>query len=165
MCLLCSCYSVAKSCPTLRPHKLQHARLPCPSLSPWVGLTHVHWVSDAIQPLHPVTPFTSCPQSFPASGSFPKSRPLHQVQKYWSFSFSASPPMNIHGWFPLGLTFELLAVQGPLESILQHHIWKALILLCSAIFMFQLSHWYKTTGITVANVTKRLKPGLFFSLA
>ena len=104
MCLTCSCYSVAKSCPTLRPHKLQHARLPCPSLSPWVGLTHVHWVSDAIQPLHPVTPFTSCPQSSPASGSFPKSWPLHQVQKYWSFSFSTSPPVNIRGWFPLGLT-------------------------------------------------------------
>ena len=55
---------------SLQPHGLQHARLPCPSLSLEFAHTHVHWVNDAIQPSHPVIHFDSCPQSFPASWSF-----------------------------------------------------------------------------------------------
>ena len=47
--------SVAQLCPTLRPHGLQYARLPCPSLPPGVAQTHVHWVSDAIQPSQPLS--------------------------------------------------------------------------------------------------------------
>ena len=59
---------------SLGPHELQHARPPCPSPTPKFTQTHVHQVSDAIQPSHPVVPFSSCPQSLPASESFPKSQ-------------------------------------------------------------------------------------------
>ena len=71
--------------------------------------------------------------------------------KYWSFSFNISPSNE-----PSGLTFlrmdwlDLLAVQGTLKSLLQHHSSKALILRCSAFFMVQLSHPYMTTGKTIA---------------
>ena len=58
---------------SLGPHGLKHARLPCPSPTPKAAQTHVHWVSDAIQPSHPVAPF-SCLQSVPASVSFPMSQ-------------------------------------------------------------------------------------------
>ena len=59
---------------SLLPHGLQHIRLSYPSLIPWVYSAHVHWISDAIQPLILCHPFSSCPQSFPASRSFPMSR-------------------------------------------------------------------------------------------
>ena len=59
---------------SLLPHGLQHIRLSCPSLIPWVYSAHVHWISDAIQPLILCHPFSSCPKSFPASRSFPMSR-------------------------------------------------------------------------------------------
>ena len=72
---------------------------------PEFAQTHVHWVDDAIQPSHPLLPFSYCLQSFPASGSFPMS------QLFWSggqsIVASASPsvrPVNIQSWFPLGLT-------------------------------------------------------------
>ena len=54
-CISCCCCSVARSCPTLQPHGLQHTRPPCPSPSSRVAQTHVHWVSDAIQPSHPLS--------------------------------------------------------------------------------------------------------------
>ena len=68
--------------------------------------THVHWVKDAIQPSHPLSLlFISCPQSFPASGSFPKSQLFASGGQSIGISASASVlPMNIQGWFPLGLT-------------------------------------------------------------
>ena len=59
---------------SLQPHELQHSRLSCPSLFPWVYSAHVRWVSDTIQPLILCHPSSSCPQSFPASRSFPMSR-------------------------------------------------------------------------------------------
>ena len=70
--LLFNCSVVSDS---LLPHGLQHARPPCPSLSPGVAETHVHWVNDAIHPSisSSVASFSSCPQSFPASGTFPVS--------------------------------------------------------------------------------------------
>ena len=67
--------------------------------------THVHWVGDDIQPFHPVFPFSSCPQSFPASGSFPASWLFASDGQSIGASASASVlPMNIQGWFPFGLT-------------------------------------------------------------
>ena len=69
--------------------------------------THVHWVSDTIQPSHPshLVPFSSCLQPFPASGSFLMSQPLASGGQSIGASASASVlPMNIQGWFPLGLT-------------------------------------------------------------
>ena len=114
--------------------------------------THVHWVGDAIQPSHPL----SSPS--PPALNLSQHRALfkwvsswHQGPKYWSFSFKISPS-NEH----LGLIFfrmdwlDLLAVQGTLKSLLQHHSSKASILRHSAFFIIQLSHPYMTTGKTIA---------------
>ena len=84
--------------------------------------THIRWVSDAIQPSHPVTPFSSCPQSFPASGSFPMSQHFASGGQSIGFSFNISPS-NVHP----GLIFirmdwlELPAVQGTLKSLFQYY--------------------------------------------
>ena len=67
--------------------------------------THVHWVGVAIQPSHPLAPFSSCLQSFPASGSFPMSQLFSSGGQSTGASASASVlPVNIQDWFPLGLT-------------------------------------------------------------
>ena len=72
---------------------------------PEFAQTHVHWVSDAIQPLHPVTHFSSCPQSFPISGSFPVCQLFASYGQSSGVSASASGlPMNVQGLFPLGWT-------------------------------------------------------------
>ena len=93
-----------------------------------------------------VVPFSSCPQSFPASGSFPVS----QFFSSGGISASASVlPMNIQDWFPLGLTDPLKSHRA-LKSLLQHHSSKTSILLCSAFFIVQLSHPYMTTGKIIA---------------
>ena len=71
--------------------------------------------------------------------------------KYWSFSFSISPSNEYSGLISFRIDwFALLAVQGTLKSLLQHHSSKAWILWCSAFFMVQLSHPYMTTGKTIA---------------
>ena len=104
--------------------------------------------------------FPSCPQSFPASGSFPMSQLfssesalLIKWPKFWSFSFSFSVSLSSEYSglisFRIGL-FDLLAVQGTLKSLLQHHSSKASVLQLSAFFMVQLSHPYMTTGKTIA---------------
>ena len=88
---------------TLRPYGLQHTRFPCPSPSPRVDQTHVHWVGDAIQPS--VIPFSSCLWSFPASESFPVSQLFASGgQSIRASAFASVLPMNIQGGFPLGLT-------------------------------------------------------------
>ena len=90
---------------SLWPHRLQHARLPCPSPSPGFAQTHVHWVSDAINHLILCHPFSSYPQSFLASVSFPPSQLFTSSGQSIGTSASASVlPMNIRVWFPLGLT-------------------------------------------------------------
>ena len=97
-----------------------------------------------------VVPFSSCLQSFPASGSFPRSQFFVWGGQSIGVSASASVfPMNIQDSFPLGW-LDLLAVQGTLKSLLQHHSSKASILQCSAFFIVQLSHPYMTTGKTIA---------------
>ena len=99
------CCSVTQS---LWPHGLQHARLPCPSLSPWVCSNSCplsHWFHPNIS--SSVTTFSSCLQSFPASGSFPGSWLFTSGGEHNGASASASasvPPVNIQDWFPLGLT-------------------------------------------------------------
>ena len=81
--------SVAQLCPTLRPHGLQHDRLPCPSPTPEFIQTHVHWVSDAIQPSRPLL---LLPLILPSITVF-SIESVFQIRwpKYWSFSFSISP--------------------------------------------------------------------------
>ena len=114
--------------------------------------THVHRVSDTIQPSHPLSfPFSSCPQSLPASVFSNESTFRMRWPKYWSFSFSIIPYKEIPGLISFRMDWlDLLAVQVTLKSLLQHHTSKASILQRSAFFTFQLPHPYMTTGKTVA---------------
>ena len=114
---------------------------------------HVHWVSDAIQPSHPLSP--PSPPALNLSqhqGLFQWVGSLHQVVKGLELQLQhQSFPMNIQGWFPLGLSGWIsLLSKGLFKSLLQHHSPKASILQCSAFFMVQLSHVYMTTGKTIA---------------
>ena len=139
---------------SLRPHELQHSRPPCPSPTPEVHpnpCPSSWWCHPTIPSA--VVPFSSCPQSFPASGSFQMSQLLASAPCIRSLhSASASVlPMNIQDWFPVRTDWlDLLAVQGTLKSLLQHHTSKASILRPSAFFIVQLSHPYMTIGKTIA---------------
>ena len=109
------CSSVTKSHSTLQPHRLQHSRLPCPSLSFRVcsdSCPLSQWCHPTISSF--VAHLSSCPQSFPASGSFPMSQLfISGGQRIGALASASILPMNIQGWFPLGLTgFDFLAVQG-----------------------------------------------------
>ena len=129
----CCCWSITKSVSlqlsdSLQPHGLQHASLLCPSLSPdlcsnsdslswWCYLST--WSSATL--------FPSCPQSFLASGPFPKSLP-----QYWSFSFSISPSNEYSGLISFRIDwFDLIAVQGTLKILPQNLSSKASVLQCS----------------------------------
>ena len=114
--------------------------------------TVFHWVSDVIQPSHPlVSPFSSCPQSFPASGSFPLSQLFTTGGQSIAASASTSVlPVNIQGWFCLGLTGLISLLSRGLKSLLQYHNSKASILRCSAFFTGQFSYPYMTTAKTIA---------------
>ena len=98
-----------------------------------------------------VTPFSSCLQSLPASGYFPTSWLFaSEGQMYWSFSFSINPYNEYSGLISFRIDwFGLLAVQGTLRSVFQHHSSKISILWHSAFFMVQLSHPYMTTGRSI----------------
>ena len=114
-CGVCCC-SVAKSCLTLcYPMDYSTPDFPVLHYLLEFAKTYVHWVGDAIQSSHPsVAPFSSCPQSFPASGSFPVSWLFASHGLYWSFSFSISPSMIIWGRLPLVLTGLILV--RPMDS-------------------------------------------------
>ena len=122
--------------------------LPVLHYLPEFAKVHVH-IGDAIQPLSFSVTCFSCPQSFPASGSF---------LMCWLFTWggqiigaSASVlPMSIRGGFLRMGCFDLPAVQGTLKSLLQLHSSKASVLHCSVFFMVRLSHPYMTTGKTIA---------------
>ena len=90
-----------------------------------------------------LVPFFSCPQSLPASGSFPT---MSGGQSIGASASASVLPMNIQGWFPLGLTGLILLQSKGLWNLLQHPNWKALVLQCLAFFMVQCSHPYMTTG-------------------
>ena len=137
--------SVAQPCPTLCDPKYCST----PGLSvhhqlPEFTQIYVHWVSDAIQPSHPVVPFSSHLQSFLASGSFQMSQFFASGDESIGVSASASVlPMNIQNWFPLGWTGCIsLQSKGLYKILLQHHSSKASILWLSAFFIVQLSHPY-----------------------
>ena len=139
-------------CYPLWPDRLQHARSPCPSLSPRICPNSCplnRWCHLTIS--FSVIPFSSCLKCFPASGSSPMSRLFASGGQSIGASASASVlPMNIQGWFPSRLTDLLSLVQGTLKSLLQHHSSKASILQCSVFFMVQLSQLYMPTGKTIA---------------
>ena len=92
------------------------------------------------------------PSVFPSIGVFSNESVLRiRWPKYWSFSFSISPSNKYSGLISFRMDcLDLLAVQGTLKSLLQHHSWKASILQCSAFFIVQLSHPYMTAGKTIA---------------
>ena len=137
---------------SLQLHGLQHTRLPCPLLSPGVCLNSCilsWWCHPTIS--SSVTPFPSCPQSLPASGSFLVSQLFTSGGQSIGAPASASIlPMNIQDWVPFIGWFDLLGVQGTLMNRLQHYNPKVSILQCSVFFMVQLSHPYMTTGKNIA---------------
>ena len=116
--------SVAQSCPTLHdPMNCSTPGLPVHHQLPEFTQTHIHQVSDAMQPSHPPSsPSPSAPnpsqhQRFSNESTLPMRWP-----KYWSFSFSIIPPKEIPGLISFRMDWlDLLAVQGTLESLLQHH--------------------------------------------
>ena len=126
--------------------------------------THVHRDSDTIQLSHPL--------SFPSPPAFNHSQHQGLFQgvlhirwpKYWSFSFSISPPSEYSGLISFRIDWcDLLAVQGTLKSLLQHHNTKSSILQCSAFFIVQLSQPYMTTEKTIA-LTRQTFVGKVMSL-
>ena len=126
--------------------------------------THVHRVSDAIQPSHPLSPLLLLPPIPPSIRVFSNESTLRmRWPKYWSFSFSISPSKEHPGLIFRMDWLDLLAVQGTLKSLLQHHSSKASILRPSAFFTVQLSHPYMTTGKTIA-LTRRTFVGKVMSL-
>ena len=120
---------------------------------PEFAQTQVCWFDDAISTSSAY--FSSCPQS-PSIRIFCNELALRiRWPKYWSFSFSISPSNEYSGLISFRFDwFDLLAVQGTLESLLQHHNVIASVLRRSAFFMVQLSHAYLTTGKTIA-LTRR----------
>ena len=113
---------------------------------------HDHQVSDAIQPSHPL--LSPSPPAFSLSqhqGVFKWVSSSHQFAKYWSFSFSISPSNEYSAPISSRMDWlDLLAVQGTLKNLLQHHSLKASIIWCSVFFIVQISHPYMTTGKTIA---------------
>ena len=145
--------SVAQSCPTLcNPMDCSTPGLPVHHKLLELAQTHVHWVGDAIQPSHPLSSLSPPIFNLPGIRVFSKKLVLRiGWPKYWSFSFSISPSNEYSGLIFLRIDwFDLLAVQGTLKSLIQHHSSTASVLQRSAVFMVQLSHPYMTTGKTIA---------------
>ena len=137
---------------SLRPHELQHARPPCPSPTPGV---HSNSSIESVMPsshLILCRPLLLLPPIPLSIRVFSNESTLHmRWPKYWSFSFSIRPSNEHPGLVSIRIDWlNLLAVQGTLESLLQHHSSKASVPRCSAFFTVQLSHPYMTTGKTIA---------------
>ena len=135
----------------LRPHEPQHARPPCPSPTPGVHpnpCPSSRWCHPTIS--SSVVPFSS--SIFHSIRVFSNESALcMRWSKYGSFSFSIIPSKEIPGLISFRMDWlDLLAVQGTLKSLLQHHSSKESILWHSAFFTVQLSHPYMTTGRTIA---------------
>ena len=139
--------------------------LPVYHQPPEITQTHTHWVNDAIQSSHPLPSLS--PPALNLSqyqGLFKWVSSSHQVAKVLDFSFSINPSNDYSGLISFRMDWlDLLAVQGTLKSLLQHHSSKALILRRSTFFRVQLSHPYMTTGKTIA-LTRRTFVGKVMSL-
>ena len=138
---------------SVQPHAgLQHTRLPCPSSTPRAcsnSCPSSQWCHPTIS--SSIIPFSSCLQSFPASGPFPMSWFFASGGQSIGDSTSASVlPMIFRTYSFRTNWFDLLAIQGTLNSLLQHHSSKASILWRLAFFIVQLSHPYMTTEKTIA---------------
>ena len=151
---------------SLWPHESQHARPPCPSPTPGVhpnSRPSSQWCHPAIS--SSVVHFSSCPQSLPASESFPMSQLFPWGGQSTGVSALTSVlPKNTQDWSPLEWTGWIsFQSKGLFKSLLQHHSSKASILWCSAFFTVQLSHSYMNTGKTIA-LTRRTFVGKVMSL-
>ena len=157
--------SVTQSCATLcDPMNHSTPGLPAHHQLLEFTQTRIHQVSDAIQPSHPLSPLLLLPPIPPSIKVFSNESTLcMRWAKYWSFSFSIIPSKEIRGLIFRMDWLDLLAVQGTLKSLLQHHSSKASILPCSAFFIVQFSHPYMTTGKTIA-LTRRAFVGKVMSL-
>ena len=136
---------------SLWPHGLQHARLPCPSPTPGV-YSNSYPLSQLCHPtISSYRPLLLLPSIFPSIMVFSNESVLHvRWPKYWSFSFSISPSNEYSGLISFRMDWlDLLAVQGTLKSLLQHHSSKSSILGHLAFFIVQLSHPHMTTGKTI----------------
>ena len=135
---------------SLQRHELQHARLPCPSLSSEICSNSCplnKWCHSTIS--SSIASFSFCPQSFPASVFSNESALCIRWPKYRCFSFSISPSNEYSGLISFRTDwFDLLAVQGILKGLLQQHSSKTTMLQHSDFFMVQLSHPYMTTRKT-----------------
>ena len=133
---------------SLQTHGLQHPSLPVHHQPLEPTQTHVHRVGDAIQPSHPLSSPSPLASIFPSLRVFCSESILHiRWPKYWSFSFSISPSNEHPGLISFRIDWlDILAVQGTLKRLLQHHCSKGSILWCSAFFRVQLSLSYMTTG-------------------
>ena len=118
--------------------------------------THVHWVGDAIQPSHPLSsPSPPAPNLSQHQGLFNESAFRISWPKYWSLSFNICPFKEHPGLISFRMDWlDLLAVQGTLKSLLQHHSSKASILWHSPFFIVQLLHPYMTTGETIVLIRR-----------
>ena len=130
---------------SLQPHKPQHARPPCPSPTPRADPNSCPLVmpSNHLILCHSLL---LLPSIFPNIRVFSNESVLRiRWPKYWSFGFNISPSNEHSGLVSFRMDWlDLLAVQGTLKSLLQHHSSKASILRCSAFFAVQLSHPYVT---------------------
>ena len=141
--------SVTQSCPTVcDPIDCSMSGLPVHHQLPEFSQAHVHWVGDVIQPSHPLSSPFLPPSIF---HRWPCDILHIRWPQYWSFSFNISPSNEYSGMIFFRMDWlDLLAVQGTLKSLLQHHSSKAPILWHSAFSIVQLSHPYMTTGKTIA---------------
>ena len=143
---------------SLQSYELQHTRLPVFHHLPELAQTHVHWVSDVIQPSHPL--LSPSPPAFNLSqhqGLFKWVSPSQQLAKVLEFKLQHQSFQLFSGLISFRIDwFDLLAVQGTLKSLLQHHSSKASILQRLAFFMVQLSHPYMTIGKTMAQMVQCL---------
>ena len=155
------CCSVTQSRPTLCD--LMDCSMPgLPILHHLPELAQTHVYHSVIPSNHLILccPLLLPPSIFPSMRVFSNESDLHiRWPKYWSFSFSISPSNEYSGLISFRLDWlHLLAVQGTLKSLLQHHSSKASILQCSAFFIVQLSHPYMTTGKTTALTIWQMLP-------
>ena len=156
------CSSVSQSCLTLC-NLMNHSMSGLPVHYQPLESTQTHVLESVMPSNHPILchPLLLLPSIFPNIRVFSNESPLHlRWPEYWSFSFSISPSKEHSG---LISWLDLLAVQGTLKSLLQHHSSKASILQCSAFFTVQLSHPYITTGKTIA-LTRQTFVGKVMSL-
>ena len=143
--------SVTQSCPTLSdPMNPSTPGLPIHHQLPEFTQTHVHWVSDAIQPSS-VVPFSSCPQSLPASESFPMSQLFAWDGQNIGVSASASVlPMNTQDWSPLGWIGWISLQSKGFTRVFSNTTVQSINSLVLSFLDVQLSHPYMTTGKTIA---------------